>query len=34
MFRAIEPDLIRYPAIRPVALGNAVEAFCASHKDS
>jgi hypothetical protein len=29
MFCAIEPDLIRYPAINPAAFGNAVEAFCA-----
>jgi hypothetical protein len=34
MFRAIEPDLIRYPAISPVAFATAVDAVCALHRDS
>jgi hypothetical protein len=34
MFRAIERDLIRYPAISPAAFATAVDAVCALHRDS
>ncbi len=34
MFRSIEPDLIRYPAISPAAFATAVDAVCALHRDS
>jgi hypothetical protein len=33
MFFAIEPELIRYPALTPAAFRNAVESFCSQHRE-